>query len=284
MPEESAMNHAIKHILFATDGSEYSAGAQRVALDLAKRRGARLSVMTIVLTSQDLEGVGTHGIRAQLETAARARLDAVADAARAQDVECDLLLAHGEEPHAEIVATARELGPDLIVLGRRGKRGLARMMVGHATAHVAGQAPCNVLMVPRVGEVWRKRVLLATDGSAHSRAASDVAGAVARQCGLPVTVLSAVAASHSELRKAEAHAAVAATATRLTQAGIACDSAVVEGRADEVVVETAASQGADLIVVGSHGRTGLARLFLGSISERIMGLAQCPVLIARASV
>lgn len=277
------MNASLKHILFATDGSEYSAGAQRVAIDLAKRCGASLSVMSIVLTSQDLEGVGTHGIRAQLEGAAQARLDAVAEAARAQGVGCDLHLVHGEEPHAEIVATARELGPDLIVLGRRGKRGLARMMVGHATAHVAGNAPCNVLMVPRIGQLWEKRVLLATDGSAHSRAAADAAGAVAKQCGLPLTVVSATTASHSETRKAEAFAAVAAVATKLEQSGVQCDSAVVEGRPDEVVIETAASRGADLIVVGSHGRTGLARLFLGSISERIMGQAQCPVLIARAS-
>ncbi len=149
------MSHAIRHILFATDGSEYSAGAQRVAIDLAKRCGAKLSVMTIVLTSQDLEGVGTHGIRAQLEAEAWARLDAVAEAARADGVGCDQHVAHGEEPHAEIVAMARELGPDLIVLGRRGKRGLARMMVGHATAHVAGNAPCNVLMVPRFGSSGR---------------------------------------------------------------------------------------------------------------------------------
>ena len=61
-----------------------------------------------------------------------------------------------------------------------------------------------------------------------------------------------------------------------------CDGLVAEGRPDEVVIETAASQKADLIVVGSHGRTGLSRLFLGSISERIMGQAQCPVLVARA--
>jgi len=278
------MSANIRHILFATDGSEYSAGAQRVAIDLAKRCGARLSVMTIVLTSQDLEGVGTHGIRAQLEAAAQARLDAVAEAARGAGLHCDLIMAQGEEPHAEIVATARELAPDLIVLGRRGKRGLARMMVGHATAHVAGHAPCHVLMVPRMGQVWTQRILFATDGSEASRAAAEAAGAVAQQCGLPVTVLSATTASHSEARKAEAHAAVAAIATRLGQAGVACDSAVVEGRPDEVVVEAAASRGADLIVVGSRGRTGLARLFLGSISERIMGQAQCPVLIARASV
>ena len=276
------MSKAIKHILFATDGSDFSSGAQRVAIDLANRCGARLSVMTIVLSTQDLEGVGTHGLRAQLEREAQARLDAVVGAANSAEVACDTQLVYGEEPHQEIVRTAQELQPDLVVLGRRGKRGLARFMVGHATAHVAGHAPCNVLMVPRVGQVWSQRIVLATDGSTHSAAAAEAAREVAIQCRMPVTVVSATTKNHSEERKCEAQAAVDKVTADLKAAGVACDSLVAEGSPDEVVIETAASRQADLIVVGSHGRTGLSRLFLGSISERIMGQAQCPVLVVRS--
>ena len=127
------MSSNLKHILFATDGSDFSSGAQRVAVDLAKRCGARLTVMTIVLTTQDLEGVGTHGLREQMEREAQARIDTVVAAAKSAGVACDTQLVYGEEPHHEIVNTAAELKPDLVVLGRRGKRGLARLMVGHAT-------------------------------------------------------------------------------------------------------------------------------------------------------
>lgn len=277
------MNKNVKHILFATDGSEFSAGAQRVAIELAKRCGARLTVMTIVLTTQDLEGVGTHGLREQMEREAQARIDAVVAAATAAGVACDTQLVYGEEPHQEIVSTAAELNPDLVVLGRRGKRGLARLMVGHATAHVAGNAPCDVLMVPRAGQVWSRRVLLATDGSAHGEAAARAAQAVAAQCNVPVTVVSATTRSHSAERKAEARTAVERVTATLKSAGISAEGLVNEGRPDEVVIDTAASSNADLIVVGSHGRTGLSRLILGSISERIMGQAQCPVLIARSA-
>ena len=277
------MNKNVKHILFATDGSEFSAGAQRVAIDLAKRCGARLTVMTIVLTTQDLEGVGTYGLREQMEREAQARIDAVVAAATAAGVACDTQLVYGEEPHQEIVSTAAELNPDLVVLGRRGKRGLARLMVGHATAHVAGNAPCDVLMVPRAGQVWSRRVLLATDGSAHGEAAARAAQAVAAQCNVPVTVVSATTRSHSAERKAEARTAVERVTATLKSAGISAEGLVNEGRPDEVVIDTAASSNADLIVVGSHGRTGLSRLILGSISERIMGQAQCPVLIARSA-
>ncbi len=71
----------LKSILMATDGSEFSVGAQRVAIALAKRRGARLTAMTIILSTQDLEGVGTHGLREQMERTAQATLDAVVAAA-----------------------------------------------------------------------------------------------------------------------------------------------------------------------------------------------------------
>jgi nucleotide-binding universal stress UspA family protein len=276
------MSATIQRILFATDGSEYSAGAQRVAIDLAKRCGAELHVMTIILSTQDLEGVGTQSLRQSLENEANQRLDAVRASATSTGLACTSHLVYGQEPHREIVNTALDIGADLIVLGRRGKRGLARFMVGHATAWVAGNAPCRVLVVPRAAQTWSQRVLLATDGSAHSAAAAQAARAVASQCRLPVTVVSATTRSHSEARKSEARDAVERLTGELTGAGITADGVVAEGRPDEVVIETAASHGADLIVVGSHGRTGLSRLFLGSISERIMGQAQCPVLVTRA--
>jgi nucleotide-binding universal stress UspA family protein len=275
-------NLGIKHILLATDGSEYSSGAQRVAIELAKHCGARLTAMSIVLGTQDLESVGTHNLREQREREVQALLDQVVESARAAGVACATELVYGETPEHEIVHTAADLEADLIVLGRRGRRGLARFMVGHATAYVAGHAPCNVLVVPRAGQVWRQRILLATDGSAPSTAATRVALDVARQCQLPVTAVSATTASHSAERKQEARLAVDQAATALAGAGIASDALVAEGRPDQVVVDTAAARGADLIVVGSHGRTGLGRLFLGSISERVIGQAQCPVLVARA--
>jgi nucleotide-binding universal stress UspA family protein len=100
---------------------------------------------------------------------------------------------------------------------------------------------------------------------------------------VPVTVVSATTKSHSVERKAEAQSAVDRVTAAMKSAGIHAEGLVSEGRPDEVVIDSAAHSKADLIVVGSHGRTGLSRLILGSISERIMGQAQCPVLIARSA-
>ncbi|MGB4336238.1 MAG: universal stress protein [Chromatiaceae bacterium] len=277
------MGTQMKSILFATDGSEFSAGAQRLAIALAKRCGARLTVMTIILSPQDLVGFGTHGLREQMEREAQALLATVVAAAETEGVPCLTQLVYGDQPHQEIINTALELEPDLIVLGRRGKRGLARLMVGHATAHVAGLAPCPVLMVPRAATLWSHRILLATDGSDHGKAAAQVALDLARDCQLPVTLVSATTRSHGAERKAEAQAALEQLLVALKAAGIEGEAVLADGRPDQVVIETANDRQADLIVVGSHGRGGLGRLLLGSVSERIMGQAQCAVVIVPGS-
>jgi len=273
------MDKPMKHILFATDGSEFSSGAQRVAIDLAKRCGADLTAMTIVLSTQDLEGVGTHGLREQLEGEAQAILDGVVADAAAAGIPCATQLVYGEQPHQEIITTAQELEPDLIVLGRRGKRGLARFMVGHATAQAAGLAPCPVLMVPRAGELWQRRILLASAAAAAAAGAETLAIDLAQLCQLPLTLVSVTSPSHNAERKAVAQTTLDRLLARVRAAGLEGEAVLAEGRPEEVVVATAANRGADLIVVGSHGRTGLKRLLLGSVSERIMGLAQGPVLI-----
>lgn len=275
------MSDGIRHILFATDGSEYSDGAQRLALALAKGCGARLTAMTMVLTTEDLEGVGTHHLREGLEAEARGRLDTIVEAARGEGVVCGAEIVYGADAAHEIVAMAEEWAADLIVLGRRGRRGLARLIMGDATAKVAGNAPCNVLVVPRQAPMWHHRVLVATDGSPFGDLAVETALAVAIQCGLPVTVVSVTQRSHSAERKAEAHTAVDRALARMGGAGIVADGEIPEGRPDEAIVARAAARHADLIVLGGHGRTGLSRLLLGTTCERVIGQALCPILVAR---
>jgi len=57
---------------------------------------------------------------------------------------------------------------------------------------------------------------------------------------------------------------------------------VGEAEADEAILKLARDEAADMIVVGSHGRTGLRRLLMGSVTEKVIGNAPCPVLVARS--
>ena len=66
--------------------------------------------------------------------------------------------------------------------------------------------------------------------------------------------------------------------------GIAAETAVITGRPAQSIIEYAGSRGVDLIVMGTHGRTGLAHVMMGSVAERVLRKAPCPVLTIRADV
>ena len=72
---------------------------------------------------------------------------------------------------------------------------------------------------------------------------------------------------------------LAAEEARVRAAGLSCESAVLVGRPDTEIVARASATGAHLIVMGTHGRSGLAHALLGSIAERVVQHAPCPVLI-----
>jgi nucleotide-binding universal stress UspA family protein len=69
--------------------------------------------------------------------------------------------------------------------------------------------------------------------------------------------------------------------TRVTAAGLEGEIVVVHGVPFHEIVETAKMQKVDLIVMGTHGRTGLQHILLGSVAEKVVRLAPCPVLVAR---
>ncbi|HVV49493.1 MAG TPA: universal stress protein [Polyangia bacterium] len=139
-----------------------------------------------------------------------------------------------------------------------------------------------------------KRILVPTDFSDPSQEALDTAAAFARKFGatldlvhvaveavypvpppidvatLPIDIGPALDRSAAELAAAEA---------RLRAAGVACESATLIGRPDQEIVTRARTTGAGLIVMGTHGRSGLAHALLGSNAERVVQHAPCPVLI-----
>jgi nucleotide-binding universal stress UspA family protein len=84
------------------------------------------------------------------------------------------------------------------------------------------------------------------------------------------------AASRRECRKR-----LTALVVRATQAGVSARAMLLSGVAADRIVRAAGSRRADVIVMGTHGRTGLARLMLGSVASRVATRARCPVLTVR---
>lgn len=145
-------------------------------------------------------------------------------------------------------------------------------------------------------------LLLALDGSATSHLAMAHASALARLSNAKVTVLHVVdELDHSngferpqvylnEVRPRFLQAGQAlldAASEELLQAGVKCETVLLENsgkRASELIAEVAAAVGADVIVLGTHGRRGLSRLLMGSDAEQVARIAPVPVLLVRHKV
>ena len=267
----------LERILLVTDGSEFSAGATQEAIALARRCQGRLHVLSVVMSNPEYEALAQPLLQRERDEAL-ARLETVRKTAVDAGVECETLLRYGAEIYEEIVDVAEQARMDVIVMGRRGKHDLLRVMLGGTTAKVIGHTTCNVLVVPRDAHIEGRRLLLAVDGSRYSDAAAATALNVARQCNMPITVAT-VATDASQ--RAAAGTIVDRLAALMSRNGVKVEPQVLAGVPDEAIAACAETQGADLIVVGSHGRTGLDRILVGSVSERVIGRARCPVLVVR---
>jgi len=268
-------------LLVATDHSEFSQGALRQAISLAQKGNQPLQVMTVLINNPEYESLAPQLLEKEKQEAL-AYLETIKSQVAQAGVDCQIVLRYGTSVYEEVVNEAERNQVDTIIIGRRGKSGLLRLMMGSTTAKVLGYAPCCVLVTPRAAALEGKRILLAVDGSRHGNIATLAASQAARYLQAPVTVLAVVYAEHKESRHQEATAVVKRVCDFFRKEGLACEGKVAVGRYAETIVATAQTLGSDLIVMGSHGRTGLERMLIGSVSERVIGLASCAVLVVKA--
>jgi len=267
-----------RKLLIATDGSQYSEGAVREAISLAKRCGSVLYIISALETVTDYEGISVQRVEEMQEAEIRKHLEAVKENASKEGVPCWLIIAHGD-PRAAIVEEAEKRSADLIIMGRRGLKGVAKAMMGAVASRVIGSAPCNVLVVPRVATVECRTILVATDGSAHSNAAVAQAVALAKQCGSRLIALSAM---RDESERDEALENVKRAVELGRKEGVAVEPLTPQGRSFDAIVETAGGRGADMIVMGGYGKSGLKKFFMGSSTEKVIGRSGCAVLVVQA--
>jgi nucleotide-binding universal stress UspA family protein len=212
------------------------------------------------------------------ETAARERLEAWKAEAAKEGVTLEPRVRTGASAYDGILEEAGETQPDLIIMGRHGYTGLTRLLMGSVTARVIGHSPCHVLVVPRGVPLSFERLLIASDGSPFSDAAWNEALSLAKTMG---SALIGVVVAASDRDIPAATGAVRNLEAAAEKQGIALDTMIPMGRPEEGIVKAAEFKQASLIIVGSHGRTGLKRLLMGSVAERVIGQAKCPVLVVK---
>ena len=284
------LSHMVNYrkILVAYDGSATARNALAVASHLAKEDKSWIKVLTVLPGyAGDLELVGVSNIKETIEGPGRKLLAEAQEIADQEDVHVLTNMAQGE-PYDKIVHVADDENCDLIVMGRRGTHQLEREFMGSVTARVIGYTTKDVLVVPDGTKLTRKNILLATDGSPSCESAVERAIDIAKDRSADLTAMSvvytndeyiALAPGVVEELVAKAKQKLALIEQKGKEAGVTIKTLVKEGEAYEQITSLAQESQIDLIVMGSHGKMGLQRLLMGSVTERTIGYAACPVLV-----
>jgi nucleotide-binding universal stress UspA family protein len=274
-------------ILVCTDGSSDSEGALKAALQLAQSTGSKIYLLEVIyfLAGYELQSPDTLSapvINLELmqtqEAAVQARLEKQKAEAAQLGVTLEPRTRTSSSAYEGIMEEVNELQPDVIIMGRHGYSGLTRILMGSTTARVIGHSPCHVLVLPQGASLNFARLLVACDGSSYSEAAWKQALALAQTMG---SALIAVSVATNDPEIPAAAKVVQSLAQAAEKQGLTLDTKIPVGRPEEAIVKTAESMQASLIIVGSHGRTGFMRLLMGSVAERVIGLAACPVLVVK---
>jgi len=280
-----------RKILVAVDSSESSKNALHQAFKLANEEKCWITVTSVVPPYEgEIEILGVKDIRASLRKPCDDALAEVEKIARTERMLVKTVCEEGEI-HERIVDLADAENCDVIVMGRRGIRRIERALIGSVTARVIGHTQRDVLVVPNGTVVGWKKIVLATDGSKFSEVAAKKAISFAQSYGGELRVVSVAdvpAEFYAEAPKAvedlvrKAKGFVADVKKQSEAAGIRTETFVGEAEAFEAITNLAKEQKADMIIIGSHGRTGLRRLLMGSVAEKVIGYAPCPVLVVKS--
>lgn len=241
--------------------------------------------------------------------AARLLVQEVAERLGRRDMQTTSQVVEGY-PAASIAEEAEKYGADLVFVGSHGHGGFVRFLLGSVAKAVVENAACSVEIVRharhdaehpdhhRADEPReRMRILLATDGSEFSLAAARsiaqrpwpddtefrIASVVERiiPAADPWYAAGAIAKRRNEVSAKSCEDAVSAAEQIVAQTGFKTETAVLDGNPKKRIVEDASEWGAHLVVVGSHGRRGLTRYLLGSVSEAVAMRAHCSVEVIR---
>lgn len=274
------MAHLFTRLLLATECSEYDDGAERMAFALAQRCQLPLATVVPLVSNPEYEALAPQ-IAARAEQEAAEKITRFRHEAHEAQVRIDLCVRRGEEPYREIVEEARARNCDMLIIRRRGKRGLlANLLVGEMVSKVVAHAPCHVLIVPREAAMWRRRVLVAVDPTEDGSALVAIASGVAAQCGLPLHIVSVITAKEQQ---PQANACVTERVVQAQHAGVTAFGEVRLGKAFTEILAARQDCDADLIVIGSRSDSRndsrIGRALVGGVAQKVMGLSEHPVLV-----
>ncbi len=296
----------ITRILFATDFSQWARRAEDYACALACSWKASLTVLSVAEFPPGLNPdypVNQQYLADLLKTASSQLVDLKGRAER-RGIAVTTRVATGI-PSEEVITAARAEDSDLIVVGTRGKTGLAHVLLGSTAERVTRGAPCPVLTVrmepaDNEGEstlsrpVTLERILVPVDFSDCSLDAFEYAVEVAQQAKASVMLLHVLEPvsygldfdlGHIRTRedvRASWTKRLEELASSHRHPDVAVDVQLRGGFPSDSIIDSVQTLPCDLIVMGTHGRRGISHALSGSVAEAVLRKARCPVVAVRS--
>ncbi|WP_049996670.1 universal stress protein [Halococcus sediminicola] len=283
-------------ILVPTDGSTGAEAAAQHALALADAFDGRVRFLSVVGESNSSGLDSLTGRKEVLDEEATDALETLEALAAETDVPFETALEHGVV-HETILDDAAEHGVDLVAMGTHGRTGLQRVLIGSVTERVGRTSDVPVFTTRREpdGDASYGDVLIPTDGSDAASAAVEHGLAIAERYGgtvhaLSVVDLSSLAGSYDvgpgistvlDAWADDCERAVGAVAEAAETRDVDVVTDVVQGTPYRAITDYVEEEGIDLVTMGTHGRTGIERYLVGSVTERVVRTSTVPVLTAR---
>lgn len=285
--EHIAADAAVPHrILAATDLGPVGDSAIRVAHARAAEVGGKLAVCHVVADGEEGDGAKVAAVHDELTRMLEATLGAAA-------ADVDVFVPVGD-PAKQIHDCAEAWNADLVVVGRPDNPGgiLARLFKPKTVEKVVRYSPCKVLVTRRAPGTGR--IIVGVDfadpsltvlRAAAAEQARTGATAYAIHCVPPSATLPIGDPAAGVVPPANWDEIDQAMMARIEEAsreaGLTATAQIIRDTATAGLVQAATDLAADLVIIGTHGRGGIARLALGSVAQHVVTDAPCPVLVVR---
>ena len=291
-----------RHILVPLDGSHLAEAVLPVAAGLSRALHARITLQHVV---EPAAPPSVHGdVHVTTEEEAEAYLRSVAEGLAAQGVRAVVQVDRARGVAEGIARRAEESGADLIVLATHGSSGVRELLFGRVTEQVLTRGTIPVLLMAptavRRGQPFAaRRILVSLDRSEMAEAALSQAADLARAFDGELVIVTVVptvmtltddpavklmptaGAAVLDLEAAETAGYLEAMCQWLTGEGVRAVAVVERGEPARMLLERLGRSDIDLMVMATHGRSGVSAVWAGSVASRVLARASRPVLLIR---
>ncbi len=264
--------------------------ALKEIIKYVKNNSRRLIALSVVpFHDGDLHLWVFKDIEKEFKKPFEAVLHKVREISEKEEIIVKTILDEGE-PFSLIIDTALTHNCDLIVLGRRKNLELMRKILGANVTRVIGYSPVDVLVIPDGSSLSFKKILVPLDGSVYSEAAFKKACKIAKALSSTLYLLSIIdlpveiSVQHTNLTESFYNNAknILDRAKNIAKnLGIEAKVYIKEGDSGEKILSFIKEKNIEIIIMGSHGKTGLKRLLMGSVAEKVLTFTPVPVLVSK---